>query len=126
MRFKVDENLPLEVAAQFRDAGHEAHTVLEQSMGGGRDPLLAEHCRREDQAIITLDQDFADIRAHPPEQYSAIIVLRVARQDKPHVVGVVERLLPLLTEEPLNKHLWIVDEQSVRIRGSGEGRRAKS
>lgn len=37
MRFKVDENLPIEVAEMLRQAGHDAATVLEQHLGG---PLM--------------------------------------------------------------------------------------
>lgn len=33
MRFKVDENLPVEAAEVLRQAGHEAATVLEQQHG---------------------------------------------------------------------------------------------
>ena len=34
MRFKVDENLPVEVAQLFQEAGYEATTVLDQQLGG--------------------------------------------------------------------------------------------
>lgn len=41
MRFKVDENLPIEVAEALRQAGHDAATVLEQRYGGSADAQLA-------------------------------------------------------------------------------------
>ena len=34
MKFKIDENLPREVAALLRDAGHDAMTVVDQGLGG--------------------------------------------------------------------------------------------
>ena len=38
MRFKLDENLPVEAAEFLRSAGHDARTVLEQGMGGRQNP----------------------------------------------------------------------------------------
>jgi len=32
MKFKVDENLPVEVAALLRDVGHDTATVLQQDL----------------------------------------------------------------------------------------------
>jgi len=34
MKFKVDENLPVEVADLLRQAGYDATTVVEQHLGG--------------------------------------------------------------------------------------------
>jgi predicted nuclease of predicted toxin-antitoxin system len=79
---------------------------------------LAEHCRRENRAIVTLDLDFADIRAFPPATNSGIIVLRVGNQSRPHVLEVMKRVLELLKTEPVAGRLWIVTEAGVRIRGN--------
>ena len=34
MKFKLDENLPNELALVFRNAGHDAVTVLDQGLSG--------------------------------------------------------------------------------------------
>jgi predicted nuclease of predicted toxin-antitoxin system len=117
MRFKVDENLPVEAAEVLRQAGHDAATVLEQQHGGSPDAELADLCQREGRSLVTLDMDFADIRAYPPAEFPGLIVLRLRQQDKPHVLDVLTRLIPLLGQEPLDRHLWIVGEKRVRIRG---------
>ncbi len=115
-KFKVDENLPVEVAELLRGAGHDAVTIAQQSMVGYPDDAVADACRREGRAIVTLDQDFADIRAYSPSDYSGIVVLRLWRSDKPLVISIMHRLLLLLEKEPLRGKLWIVDGASVRIR----------
>jgi predicted nuclease of predicted toxin-antitoxin system len=117
MRFKVDENLPVEAAEALRQTGHDAATALEQKYGGSADAQLADLCRREGRILVTLDMDFADIRAYPPAEFPGLIVLRLRQQDKPHVLDVLTRLIPLLGQEPLDRHLWIVEEKRVRIRG---------
>jgi predicted nuclease of predicted toxin-antitoxin system len=116
-KFKVDENLPIEVAELLAGAGHDALTVHDQQMVGEPDTRLSQVCQREDRAIITLDLDFADIRTYPPADYAGIVALRPARLDKPHVLSIIQRLLPILEDEPLSATLWIVDESSVRVRG---------
>jgi predicted nuclease of predicted toxin-antitoxin system len=116
VRFKTDENLPEEVAESLKEAGHEASTILEQSMGGELDPDVASSCRREQRVLITLDLGFADIRAYPPREYPGLIVLRPRRQSKPRVVSLFEQALPMLDTEPLAGRLWIVEEERIRIR----------
>ena len=66
---------------------------------------------------MTLDMDFADIRAYPPAEFPGLIVLRLRQQDKPQVLDVLTRLMQLFGQEPLDRNLWIVDEKRVRIRG---------
>jgi predicted nuclease of predicted toxin-antitoxin system len=120
VRFKVDENLPAEAAAILIAAGHDALSVLDQQMGGRPDLDVAAVCQLERRTLLTLDLDFGDIRHYPPNAYSGLIVLRPYRQDKPAVLEMITRLLPALAAEPLDQRLWIVDENSVRIRGGGE------
>jgi predicted nuclease of predicted toxin-antitoxin system len=64
MRFKVDENLPVEVVQLLCEAGQEATTVLDQHLGGSRDATVATICYQEWRALVTLDRDFAAIRTY--------------------------------------------------------------
>ena len=61
--------------------------------------------------------DFADIRNYPPAEFPGLIVLRLRQQDKPCVLDVLTRLVQIIPREPLEGHLWIVEESRVRIRG---------
>jgi predicted nuclease of predicted toxin-antitoxin system len=117
LKFKVDENLPTEAAELLGSAGHDAMPLGAQRMVGQPDTNVATLCRREGRAVVTLDLDFADIRAYRPSDYAGIIVLRLARLDKRRVLSVLQRLLPVLEDEPLAGKLWIVEETSVRVRG---------
>jgi predicted nuclease of predicted toxin-antitoxin system len=115
-KFKVDENLPVDVATLLRSAGHDAATVVEEQLGGRPDDAIMRACRLEQRALITLDLGFGDIRAYPPDEQPGIVVLRLSTLDRIHVVAAVKNLLPLLDTEQLSRRLWIVDESSVRIR----------
>jgi predicted nuclease of predicted toxin-antitoxin system len=117
LKFKVDENLPKEAAGLLAGAGHDALTIRDQRMVGQPDTDVATVCQQEGRAVVTLDLDFADIRAYPPADYAGIIVLRLSLLDKFHALTVLQRLLPALEREPLIGKLWIVDETSIRVRG---------
>lgn len=116
MKFKVDENLPVEVAELLQKSGYDAVTVLNQQMGGTDDANLAVICQQEGRAIVTLDLDFADIRTYPPSQFAGLIVLRLKQHDKFNVLSVFSRIMNILEAEPLHGRLWIVEETHIRIR----------
>lgn len=116
MRFKIDENLPVEAKQVLQQAGFEATTAEDEALCGAPDSDIATVCRRERRAIITLDLDFADIRHYPPQDYSGLIVLRTPRQDRNTVLSIIERLILPIRTEVLEQRLWIVDEKRIRIR----------
>jgi predicted nuclease of predicted toxin-antitoxin system len=117
MRFKVDENPPIELADWLGGLGHDAKTVNDELLQGVDDPHLMKTCDREKRILVTLDVDFSDIRTYPPQDHEGIIILRVGNQSKPHVLEVFGRVQPLFKEERIQGRLWVVDENMVRIRG---------
>ena len=64
----------------MRKAGHDASTVIEEGLGGASDITLAKACADEDLVLLTLDLDFADIRAYGSPDSPGIVVLRVRHQ----------------------------------------------
>lgn len=118
MRLKVDENLHDEVAELLRQAGHDAETVHAEGLRGSNDAALAQHCQAEQRAILTLDLDFADIRAFPPASSAGLIVVRVHDQSRSRIRDVISRALDVFRTETIEGRLWIVSESGVRIRGS--------
>lgn len=116
MRFKIDENLPSETAALLTAEGHDALTIHDQQLVGQPDPRIASVCIAEQRALVTLDLDFADIRAYPPGDYPGIVVLRPRTQAKQYVMALMTQLVPLLSAEPLAGNLWILQENGLRIR----------
>lgn len=116
MRFKIDENLPVEVKALLVSSGHDAHTVIEERLVGSEDSLIYQVAQMERRVILTLDLDFSDIRSYVPSESHGIIVLRPASQDKVSILAIMNRVIPLLAVEPIVGQLWIVDSKRVRIR----------
>lgn len=116
MRFKTDENLPIQIAELLRQNGHDAMTVHEQKMGGQPDPQVISVCQSEQRTLVTLDLDFSDLRRYSPPDYQGIIVLRPENQDVKSLVRLMNRVLQFLNSESPIGHLWIADEHQIRIR----------
>ena len=51
MRFKIDENLPVEAAYSLIAAGHDAATIHDEGLVGYPDPDVAAVCQSERRAL---------------------------------------------------------------------------
>jgi predicted nuclease of predicted toxin-antitoxin system len=70
VKFKIYENLPAEAAEILKSAGFDAHTVADEDLAGAHDETVAGASRSEDRILVTLDLDFANIRAYPPGEHA--------------------------------------------------------
>ncbi len=116
MKFKIDENLPIEFADLLIVRGYEATTVIGQKLQGKPDDTILGACLREKRILVTLDLDFADIKTYPPAQFPGFIVFRVPRQNKRILTNLFQRIIPLINQKPLEHRLWIIEETQIRIR----------
>ena len=116
MKFKTDENLPLEAASALRDFVFDIETVWDESLAGADDRTVAARACGEGRILITLDLDFANIRAYPPEQHSGIIVLRLKVQDRETVVRYIRRVSVVLGQRSPVGELWVVERDRIRFR----------
>ena len=116
MKFKIDENLPLEAALILVGHGHDASTVWAEHLSGADDQVIAAQTRTEQRVLITLDLDCADLRAFPPGDHAGIIVLRLKSQDKARVISHVRRVSAILHQRNPTGELWIVEADGIRFR----------
>jgi predicted nuclease of predicted toxin-antitoxin system len=116
VKFKVDENLPDELTHLLRSAGWDSATVPEQNLGGAPDPPLARVCASENRILVTFDRGFSNIKVYSAFGLPGVVVFRLRRQDKPHVLRVSEQLVQELKRRELKGELWIVHENRIRIR----------
>jgi predicted nuclease of predicted toxin-antitoxin system len=115
-RFKLDENLPRDAMAPFRDAGHDVEGALDERLGGQADAAVFAACQREGRVLVTLDLDFADIRQYPPGKHAGVWVLRPSTQSITHLLDLIRGGLELHERESSERHLWIVERSRIRIR----------
>lgn len=117
MRWKIDENIHPAVAALLQGRGHDAVTVWDQNLQGASDRRLADICLYERRALLTLDLDFANILAYPPEAHAGIVVLRLVHQSQAWLLRVMEQAIAVLETERVEGRLWVIDESKLRVRG---------
>lgn len=116
MKFKIDENLPDELAQLLRDAGWDSASIVEQRLGGADDARIGEICSAENRVLVTFDRGFSNIKRYPPAGLPGIVVFRLNRQDKQYVLNVGARLVQQLQKHDIHGELWIVHENRIRIR----------
>jgi predicted nuclease of predicted toxin-antitoxin system len=116
VKFKLDENLPVELLDDLRAAGHEAESVLGERLTGAEDSVLLDHVRREGRVLPTMDKGIGDVRAYPPHLYAGIVLFRPPSSGRSAVLGFVRRHLPLLLERAQSGRLLVITERSARMR----------
>jgi predicted nuclease of predicted toxin-antitoxin system len=116
VKFKLDENLSPSLAILFAASGHDAHSVVQQALGGQSDDRVIDVCNREQRALVTLDLGFSNILSYPPAAFAGIIVLRLSNQAHVSLKSALQSILELLPREPLAGRLWIVEDHKIRIR----------
>jgi predicted nuclease of predicted toxin-antitoxin system len=116
MRIKVDEDLPNAAVQMLRRRGHEALGVIEQGMGGAKDPDLWRAVQAEHRFLVTADKGFGDIRSYPPGTHQGVLLLRPDQAGIRPVLDLIERVLAAYDLEPLEGTIVVATPRGVRIR----------
>ena len=116
MKFKIDQNLPVECASTLLAAGHDAITVYQQQLGGAPDHQVVAVCHAEARVLITSDLDLSDITHYPPASSPGYVVYRSRRQGKASMIDLTRQLIGLLAQHELSGRLWILEHARLRIR----------
>jgi predicted nuclease of predicted toxin-antitoxin system len=116
MRIKVDEDLPRSAAVTLREHGYDAVNVLDQGMGGWKDPDLWEAVQAEQRFLVTADRGFADIRRYPPGTHAGVLFLRPDEDGIRPIVDLLERVLHHYDLVELRGTIAVVSPRGVRVR----------
>lgn len=116
---KMDEDLPVEVAERLRTAGHDARTVVDESLTGTSDAEIWQLAQRERRCLLTADKGFADAQAFPPGTHSGIILMRLPRESRAGYIALAESLLREVDIKTVSGSIVVVTPSAVRIHRSG-------
>lgn len=92
-RFKVDEDLPAEIAERLRAVGYDAVTVREQSLCGVEDSRLWELVQHEARCLMTADKGFGATRKALPGTHNGLVLLRLSRESRAGYLRLLESFL---------------------------------
>lgn len=116
MKFKIDENLPSELAADLRDLGHDADTVFDEGLMGAKDPVLVAVVASENRILLTLDKGIANLQQYPAAQHSGVVLFRPGRSGRRVVLAFIRERLPNLLALDLPGQLTVVGPTRIRVR----------
>jgi len=116
MRIKVDEDLPKAAVQILCDLGHQATGVVEQGMGGAKDPSLWQTVQTERRFLVTADKGFADVRRYAPGTHAGVLLLRPDQGGVRPVIELLEQVLAGYDLDALAGTVTVVTPRGVRIR----------
>ena len=114
VRVKIDEHLPLDVAAAFSRAGHRAATVREQGLSGSADAAVWEHVQSEGRWLVTADKEFGDVRRFRPSRSTGIMLLRAEEESRRAYVDLAQGALAGVALDDVGGCLLVVTPRGIR------------
>ncbi len=116
MNFKIDENLPTELADDLRKLGHDADTVLGEGLRGAKDPAVVEAARASDRILFTRDKGIANVRRFPVGKHAGVVLFRPDTSGRRAVMSFVRTRLSDLLRMELAGRLTVVGPDRIRFR----------
>jgi len=120
MRIKLDENLPVRLAAILTNLGHDVHTIAEENLSGRSDREVWKAAQQDGRFLITQDLDFSDLRQFAPGTHCGILLVRLHSPDRQ---SLIMRVAEIFQQEDVSR--WercfvVVTERKTRVlRASG-------
>jgi len=115
-RFKVDENLPDEIAELLRSRGHDAVTVVDQGWCGLPDDELWRRVQHEVRWLVTADKEFGDIRRYRPGTHAGVLLLRSRQEGLDDYIGLATEAVRRLDFDDASGGVVVVTDRGARIR----------
>lgn len=116
MKFKIDENLPVEAAERFQALGHDAGTVIEENLAGAPDSEIVAVAAAEARILVTLDKGIANLVRHPPGTHQGVVLFRPGALGRRSVLEFIGDRLPALLDLELRGKITVVTDRGIRSR----------
>jgi predicted nuclease of predicted toxin-antitoxin system len=116
MKFKLDENLPQELADDLLRIGHDADTVPGEGLAGAEDLAVVAGARASERILMTLDKGVASLLHYPVDAHAGVVLFRPDSSGRGEVLSFVRLRLAILLEMNLAGHLTVVGPARIRVR----------
>lgn len=113
--FKIDEDLPAEIAGLVRGVGHDAATMADQRMLGWPDDRLWVEVAAEGRSLITADVGFADARRVAASPHVGIVLLRLAEESRRGYIRLFTDFLSGFSLERVPGCVVTVTDNAIRV-----------
>lgn len=116
MRFKLDENLPVELAAELRSLGHDTDTVADEGLCGASDPAVVNATFAASRILLTLDKGIGNLQTYPVPHDAGIVLFRPDASGRRAIMAFLLGRFQKLIEMSLKGHLTVVGALRIRSR----------
>lgn len=116
LKVTVDEDLPRQAVQILREYGYDAASVIEQGMGGWKDPQLWVAIQKDERFLVTADKGFGDIRVYPPGKHFGILLLRLDEDGIRPVIELLQQVLNSYKLEDLVGTVTVATSRGIRMR----------
>jgi predicted nuclease of predicted toxin-antitoxin system len=116
VKFKLDENLPVDLVTDLRGLGQDAGTVIEEGLCGAADPVVMDAAFAADRILFTLDKGMANIQRYPIRQHAGVVLFRPDTSGRKAVIAFVRERLPTVLALELSGRLTVVGPSRIRFR----------
>jgi predicted nuclease of predicted toxin-antitoxin system len=116
MKFKLDENLPVDLVDDLTRLGHDTDTVEGEDLKGANDATVLLSARKSNRILMTLDKGAASILEHPASEHGAVVLFRPAERGRGAVLEFVRTRLQNLLKLDLENRLVVVTTSRIPIR----------
>jgi predicted nuclease of predicted toxin-antitoxin system len=116
VKFKLDENLPVELASDLRGMGYDVDTVNDEGLRGAADPAVVNAASAADRILFTLDKGIANLQRYPVHQHAGVVLFRPDTSGRGAVIAFVRERLQKVLELDLTDRLTVVGPSRIRFR----------
>jgi predicted nuclease of predicted toxin-antitoxin system len=116
VKFKLDENLPLELADDLARLGHDADTVYSERLAGADDATVVKAAQASGRILMTLDKGIASLLQYPIHENSGTVLFRPDESGRRSVLSFVRSRLAYLLELEIIGRLTVVGATRIRVR----------
>lgn len=116
LKVMVDEDLPRLAVQLLREHGYDAASVIEQGMGGWKDPQLWVAIQKDERYLVTADKGFGDIRVYPPGEHFGVLLLRPDEDGIRPVLELLQQVLESYNLEDLVGTTTVATPRGIRLR----------
>lgn len=126
MKIKTDEDLPWAAAKLLRQRGYECDTVLEEQLGGTKDPQLWPLVQAHGRFLVTADKGFANVRQFPPGAHRGVLMLRPNEDGIRPIPDLLEAVLAQIDLKSLAGTIAAATPKGLRVRRGDRSRQVRT
>lgn len=116
MKFKLDENLPGDLADDLVKLGHDVDTVHSELLTGAEDITVLHAASLTGRILMTLDKGVASLVHRAMGEHCGIVLFRPDASGRLGVLRFVRSRLALLLELELKGRITVVGATRIRVR----------